>query len=159
MIQQDVTRATAVKNSNKKITITLALLLVISAGAFGWSFYKYTQTKKQLMQVSSIEGQKAIAQKEVNALLEKVKKHMVLPEGEEPVVATVTDKEALSKEQPFYANAHNGDRVIAYMTARKAIIYDPIRDVIVNAGPIYVDNTAGQQQQIQNQQQATTTNK
>lgn len=137
-------------NSAKKtgLMIVLALLVIASVG-FGWSYYKYRQTQKQLAKVSSAEGQKQIAKQEINDLLAKVRKHMVLPENEEPVVATITDKELLAKEQPFYSQAHNGDRVIAYMTARKAIIYDPLRDLIVNSGPIYVDQAA-QKQQIQN---------
>lgn len=148
-LSHSASAAKASKSSGSSAAAILLLLFIISSAAFGWSFYKYNQTKKQLAAVSSIEGQKEVAKKEVNALLAKVRKHMVLPDNEEPVVATVTDKEALAKEQPFYQNAHNGDRVIAYMTARKAIIYDPIQDLIVNAGPIYVDSSA-QKQQLQN---------
>ncbi len=135
------TQADGNESKSKTFIIILLLLFFISATGLGWTYYKYQQTKQQLAKISSAEGQKEIAKKEVDDLLNKIKKHMVLPEGEEPVVATVTDKEALAKEQPFYKDASNGDRVIAYMTARKAIIYDPIHDIVVNAGPIYVDNS------------------
>ncbi|MEI8361478.1 MAG: hypothetical protein WCG01_05085 [bacterium] len=134
--------STPEQSSNKGVLIGLVILVVLSGSGFGWSFYKYYQTKKQLAIASSPEIQKEMAKKESDALIAKVKRLMVLPENEEPVVATVTDKDALSKEQPFYQDAHNGDRVIAYMAARKAIIYDPVNDKIVNAGPIYVQNNA-----------------
>jgi hypothetical protein len=127
--------------SDKKIsTVVLVVLLLLAVGAFGATFYKYRQTQTQLQQLSSAEGQKAIAKKDIDELLAKLRKHIVLPVGEDPVVATVTDKDALAKEQPFYQNAHNGDRVLAYIQARKAIIYDPIKDVVVNAGPIYMSD-------------------
>lgn len=128
------------QTSNKGALIALLVLLVLTGSGFGWSFYKYYKVKKELAIASSIEGQREVAKKENDALIKKVKRLMILPENEEPVIATVTDKDALAKEQPFYQEAHNGDRVIAYMTARKAIIYDPINDKIVNAGPIYVQS-------------------
>lgn len=158
MFKQDSgDKDTAVDTASTKksgLLIVLALLVVATAG-FGWSYYKYRQTQKELVKISSLEGQKEIAKKEIEDLLARVRQHMVLPEGEEPVVATITDKDTLAKEQPFYSQAHNGDRVIAYMTARKAIIYDPVRDLIVNSGPIYVDNAA-QKQQIDNNTATTT---
>lgn len=139
--------------SKTGLIIVLILFILASAG-FGWSYYKYSQTKKELAKLSSIDGQKQIAKQEIEDLLKKIRRHMVLPDGEEPVVATITDKDLLAKEQPFYAQAHNGDRVIAYMTARKAIIFDPVRDIIVNSGPIYVDSAA-QKQQIDNNSTST----
>ena len=129
-------------SGSSKFVITILLVLFLaSAAGLGFTYYKYNTAKKALAKISSTEGQKAMAKKEIDDLLAKVKRHMVLPQGEDPVVATVTDKDALAKEQPFYKDANNGDRVIAYMVARKAIIYDPIHDVVVNAGPIYIDNT------------------
>lgn len=136
-------------SGKKSGLIVVLVLFVLASAGFGWSYYKYNQTKKELAKVSSADGQKQIAKQEIEDLLKRVRKHMVLPENEEPVVATITDKELLAKEQPFYSQAHNGDRVIAYMTARKAIIYDPLRDLIVNSGPIYVD-AAAQKQQLNN---------
>lgn len=148
MFKKDLSDELLPKNSSGKKTLILALLLLllVAGGGFGWSFYKYQQTKKDLAKAYSAEGQKELAKKEIDEILDRVRKHIVLPADEEPVIATITDKDLLASEQPFYKNAHNGDRVIAYMTARKAIIYDPVNDVIVNAGPIYVDAQAQDQQ-------------
>ena len=63
---------------------------------------------------------------------------MVLP-SEEPTIATVSNIEAL-RSQPFFANAKNGDRVLIYVNARKAVLYDPVNNKIVEATPINIGN-------------------
>lgn len=132
------TSPSTLKKRSNKTTAVLLLIVIMLIAALTLTGLQYKKTKDTLKKLSSAEGQQELAKKETNALLEKVGKLMVLPGDEDPIVATITDKDLLSKEQPFYANASNGDRVIAYIRARKAIIYDPIRNVIVNAGPIYV---------------------
>jgi len=74
--------------------------------------------------------------KELASVMEDVNSLMLLPEGELPIMATVTNAEDLKKEQPFYANVLDGDKVLIYVQNQKAIIYSPSRDVIVNVGPV-----------------------
>jgi hypothetical protein len=119
--------------------IILILIAVLATAGFGLMLKKYIETKKQLAIITSVEGQKEIAKKEVSALLEKVGKLIVLPLGEEPTVATITDAEALKKEQSFYSDARNGNRVIIYMQAKKAIIYDEEKNILINVGPIFLN--------------------
>ncbi len=71
-------------------------------------------------------------------LLGRVEKHIRLPRGEEPIVATVTDARRLIEEQPFYKDVKNGHKVLIYSS--KAIIYDPVNDVLINVGPIMVND-------------------
>lgn len=130
-----------VKKSGKLGRIVLITIIVILVGIAAASSYFYYQAQKKITELSSIKGQQMLAQKEVESLLTQVGKHMVLPEKEKPTVATVTDVKALKKNQPFFENAQNGDKVIVYVQARKAIIYNPERDVIVNVGAVAVDET------------------
>lgn len=61
---------------------------------------------------------------------------MFLPE-EDPTIATITDAENLIQQQPFYAGAQNGDKLLIFPNAKKAIIYSEARDKLINVGPIY----------------------
>jgi len=117
----------------------LVLLLVVAA--IGWfnSYQKYNQTKRQLATVSDPKAQQEKIKAEAKDLTERVGKLMVLPEGE-PTVATVADSQALAKEQPFFKDAQNGDKVLIYKD--KAIIYNPTENKIINVGPIYLSKDA-----------------
>lgn len=78
------------------------------------------------------------AQEETEALVLALGKLMELPQGETPAIATISDKEKL-KEQPFFKNAENGDKLFAYNTAMVAIIYRPKTNKIINVAPITVN--------------------
>lgn len=76
------------------------------------------------------------AQKELAAAVVAVGELMILPEGDEPVLATVTDAEALTAQQAFFTGAIDGDQLLLFPKNLKAIIYSPSRNKIINAGPI-----------------------
>lgn len=121
--------------------VLFIIIALVLAGVAGASLYKYFEAKKEIAKLSTLDGQQKLAQQEVDALLAKVSKHMLLPEKEKPSVATVTDVESLKKNQSFFVKAHDGDKVIVYVHARKAIIYRPEKDIIVNVGSVAVDDT------------------
>lgn len=131
--------------------LAVIAVLVIAIGGFAWAFNNYRQMKKELDVLKNPNVQQEQAKKENAELIAKLGRHMILPTDEEPVIATVTDAAALAKEQPFYQNTKNGDKVIVYTKAKKAIIYSPTDDKIVNVGPVYIDETkqaAAQDQKI-----------
>jgi hypothetical protein len=84
------------------------------------------------------------AQKELAKAVAAVSELMILPKGDEPVLATVTDAETLIKQQAFFARAMNGDQLLLFPKNMKAVIYSPSRKLIVNVGPI--QQSAGNQQ-------------
>ncbi len=114
---------------NKLIGLIVVIVLIIG-GYYAWTFLAPGQTEQQKQE------------KEIKALVAQVSKLMVLPEGELPQVAEIKDAALAAKEQPFYTGAQNGDKVLVYVNARKAIVYSPSRDMIVNAGPILGDSEA-----------------
>ena len=79
------------------------------------------------------------AKEEYDTLVKKVGTHIDLPQNESPTVATVTDVNKL-KGQTFFKNAQNGDKVMIYTQARKAILYRPSTNKIIDEGPISVLN-------------------
>lgn len=119
-------------NNQKVVWGVLAALVVVALGA---AVYFYTQLN-QLQQ----DPQK-VAQKESKTLVAKVGKLIVLPEGEEPTVATVTDPNLL-RDQPFFANAKTGDKVLIYTNARKAILYNPEENKIIEVAPVNIGAAA-----------------
>jgi len=124
-------------NSGKKLVKTLLILLVITLIGLVAALFSYYNTAKKLNNLSTTSGQKEIAKKELDELVKKIGKLIVLPTGEIPTVATITDADGLSKSQSFYLGASNGDKVLIYFKAQKAYIYNPSKDILVNVGTKY----------------------
>jgi len=76
---------------------------------------------------------------EAEYLVEKVGKLIILPTDEVPTIATVSNLEAL-KGQAFFVGAKNGDKVLIYTKAQKAVLYDPILNKIVNVAPLNIED-------------------
>lgn len=113
----------------KKIAVTV--MLVILAGSSIYFYSKYKETKKDSGVVVAAENKK---------LLEKVSKIIELDNSEEPVIATVTDMTKLAG-QPFFAKAKLGDKVLVYSGSKKAIIYRPEVNKIIEVGALVVSVT------------------
>ena len=116
------------------------LIIIILVSLAGWLFYNYREVKKEVVRLSTPEGQQAFLDQQTEDTIERIRKHMVLPEDEVPTVVTITDIDLLTEQQPFFNGAQNGDKVLVYAGARKAIIYSPERDIVVNVGTIVADN-------------------
>ena len=72
---------------------------------------------------------------EVQKTVAEVAKLIILPQDEAPTVATISDVGKL-RGQAFFANAQNGDKVLIYTKAAKAILYDPVQKKIVEMAPL-----------------------
>lgn len=107
-----------------KLIVGSAVVFLIIAGAIGYFFFTKSNTPTT-----------GASPDEVTRLIDEISRIYDLPTGEPPTVATVTDVEKL-KDQPFFAKAKNGDKVIIYNQAKKAILYDPISKKILEVAPI-----------------------
>ncbi len=116
-------------NAGLFIIITLAILFV---SALGTTYYFY---KKSLSFVVKDP------QKEMEQTIQMIDGHMVLPLDENPTMATISDPEKL-KDQPFFANAKKGDKVLIYASSQRAILYDPEADIIIEVAPINLATVA-----------------
>lgn len=74
------------------------------------------------------------AQREIDSLVKSVSKLVILPE-ESPTVATVTNLEEL-KGQEFFKNAKVGDKVLIFVQAQKAVLYNPDSNRVVEIAPL-----------------------
>lgn len=88
-----------------------------------------------------VDAYKANPQKaasdELQMIVERVGKLVALPMDETPTVATVNDPEKLV-DQPFFAQAKKGDKVLIYTTAKKAILFDPVGGKIIEIAPLNI---------------------
>ncbi|HSX08584.1 MAG TPA: LytR C-terminal domain-containing protein [Candidatus Saccharimonadales bacterium] len=113
------------------ILIAFGLLLVAAIGVAVYFYFQYQQTQTQLNK--STQGNVQAA------LISEVGKLIVLPTGETPAIATVSDVNKL-KGQSFFVHARNGDKVLIYSKAQEAILYDPLAGKIIEVGPISLTN-------------------
>lgn len=110
------------------LVIILALLVLVAGGAAAY-FYQKVRTLEQNPQ--------KIVQEQIKEVVARVSRLIILPEGEDPTVATVSDPEKL-KDQPFFAKAKKGDKVLIYTNAKRAILYDPVAEKIIEVAPINI---------------------
>lgn len=108
------------------LTSIFLLLVIGSVATAGFFYYRY----RAIAASTDSAKQKANAD-ELKRIIDDVAKLMVVPTDETPTMATVTDKEKL-REQPFFSNAENGDKVLFYTKAGKAILYRPSLKKVVD---------------------------
>lgn len=122
----------------KRISIPLIfpLLLFIVAVFYGYSYYNLSQELSELR-----ANPRLLADKEAQQLVIEVGKFMALPTGESPTVATVTDVEKL-KKQPLFAKAANGDKLLIYSEAKKAILYRPNEEKVIDVVAVNIGGVA-----------------
>ena len=126
----------------KKIGIFLSVLFILIGGIIGavsgiYYFNKFKGAEQRLREAS------LTSQESVESLIAKVGKLIKLPEGEIPTVATVSDLARL-KEQPFFNKAKVGDKVLIYTQAKKAFLYDPVNNLILEVGPLVIPTPTAQ---------------
>ena len=117
---------------SKKIIFIVGVILLLVVLAPSYYFYKKYQQLKR-----SVVNPNLPSKTEIQKLLEKVDKLIVLPKDEEPTIYTEIDVDKI-KKQPFFTLAKNGDRVLIYSKARKAILYDPKANKVVEVGPLAI---------------------
>jgi hypothetical protein len=103
------------------------------------------KTKPELIGLSRDSGEEQV--EETQMLVEEVGKIIELPE-EVPTIATVTEIEKV-REQKFFARAENGDKVLIFTSAKKAILYRPNEKKIIEVGVVNVDEEIQTQQEVE----------
>lgn len=110
----------------KYLFFTLIVLVVAFAGAAAFFYWQFEIIK---------QNPRSVAQTEVKDLIARVSKLIVLPKDEEPTIATVSDPIKL-QDQPFFVKAKAGDKVLIYPNSKKAILYDPTNNIILEVAPV-----------------------
>lgn len=111
--------------SNKKIIIvaSLACIVLFTFSCIFYLRYRALQNK----QPETVNSK----------LIKKVAKKTDIPKNETPTVAIIQDINKL-QDQQFFKDAKNGDSLLIYNTAQKAVIYREQSDEVINVGPIQI---------------------
>jgi hypothetical protein len=120
----------------KKEWVLVIVILVIIIAAAGSGGYYFSQTQKGQ---SIFAPFKSASDDQLESVVSQVGKLMVLP-NETPQLATVSDVTKLAN-QPFFTHAQNGDKVLIYQNAKKAILYRPSVNKIIEVAPVNIPSS------------------
>ena len=123
--------------------VLLVALIVLAVGLFA---VKNLYDKEQLRQeVARLEQAQTVSTaNEAVDLKDKIARLLELPTDETPTVATVVDADKV-REQAFFANSRNGDKILLFSTTGKAVLYRPATNKIVEIAPISLGDQSDQQ--------------
>lgn len=101
------------------------------------ALFSVMHSKNQLQaKVDKLSSNSATAnQNEVNQLTQQISQFFQLPTGETPTLATVSDASKV-RNQAFFKDAQNGDKVLLYSKAGEAILYRPSTKKIIAVAPV-----------------------
>lgn len=114
-----------------KVLFMILIPLVIGGGLI----YAIALKKPEFLGLPKGSAQ---AQVEVETLVAEVSGLIALPTDEKPTVATITDVEKI-RTQAFFKNAMNGDKVLIYTNAKKAILYRPTEKKVIEVGAVNIN--------------------
>ncbi|HVZ24207.1 MAG TPA: hypothetical protein VG871_24210 [Vicinamibacterales bacterium] len=120
----------------RRLWIAAAVVIACLAAFVGYRWFgSHPASASSADPNATSTAEEQAAAREVQDIVARVGRLIELPEGETPTVATVTDPDKLA-DQPFFANAKKGDDVLLYTKAKKAYLYDPAADKLVDVAPI-----------------------
>ncbi len=120
------------KRSNIGIFILIGALIAVLGGVYAWWSWSDWFPEEGAPETETTQ----LSEESVD-IITKVGELIVLPEGEEPTIAKVTDPDKL-RDQVFFANAKEGDVVLIYTQAQKAYLYDPVAHKLVEVAPLTI---------------------
>ncbi|HYF05008.1 MAG TPA: hypothetical protein VEA59_02440 [Patescibacteria group bacterium] len=108
-------------------------VIILAAAAF-WYFRVHSGPKVETANSTSSKQNQSEAVKEAENILDRVAKHIDLPQGEKPQVARVTDASKLKSKFPSLSNVKTGDYLVVYSTW--TAVYDPEDDKLTTVTPL-----------------------
>lgn len=124
------TKSNSKKPKNGLIIGLITVIILAGVGFLGWMYYDAQQ------EVDRLKNPQEAAKLEVEVLVERVSSLTELP-NEMPTVATVQDKTKL-QSQAFFAKAENGDKVLIFTQSKRAILFRPSTNKIIEIAPINI---------------------
>ena len=123
------THSTQPEGNSFRSVVLLFFLIVIVMGILGGLLL--LNNRQMTIEAATESAEKS----EETILIEKVRELIELPANEIPTIATVSDRSKLAG-YTFFENAQDGDKILIYTQAGKAIIYRPSTHIVINSAPI-----------------------
>ncbi len=131
--------STVYKKNNKFKSILRKIIknILIIKPIYTISFVIIILLLLALVLIPSPKAQDPVKQASVEAEMVKkeLSKHMILPTNQQIDIRKITSK----VEDPFFQNAEIGDYLIIFYENRIAYIYSIEKNIIVNAGVVFID--------------------
>lgn len=118
-------------------TFYMILIIVALLGVGVFFAVRYVQSSRTIRKLQQAAAQ--TPDRQANDLVRTIGMHMVLP-NEKPTIATVEDTKKLSG-QTFFQSARNGDKVLIYAKAQKAVLYRPSISKVIEVAHVRIDDT------------------
>lgn len=128
------------KPTKKRTFVVIAVLVaVLALAAGGYAAYNYVQNQNET--IDRLSDPQQAAKDEATRIKDLVAQLAEVPSDEIPTVATVSDVSKL-QGQAFFAKAQNGDKVLIFTKAKKAYLYRPSTNKLIEVAPINIGNKA-----------------
>lgn len=131
------TRKSRIKRMSwKKWFVLIIVIALIGTGTYFYNNYRDLQKENQRLANPTESAKAANAE-----LIQKVGQIVEIPSGETPTIATVTDASKL-KSQSFFELSENGDKVLIFTQAKRAYLYRPSTNKIIQIAPVNIGANA-----------------
>lgn len=127
---------TFVRHEHKRVLVMTIIAVLLGAAGAGWYAVEYYRSELQRAQQSVQTGTREDT--EADRIIKEVSSMVMTPSGETPTVANVADVDKL-KSQAFFTSAQNGDVVLIYASAKRAILYRPSEKKVIEATSVTFD--------------------
>ena len=134
MAEENKTKKSKLSKKNTKVlVIVLVALAIVGVGAY----FAYDYVQDQNAKIERLSDPQQAAKDEATRVKELVAELADIPADETPTIATVNDAAKL-QGQAFFINAQNGDKVLIFTKAKKAYLYRPSTNKIIEVAPINI---------------------
>lgn len=120
--------------------IIFIVVIILMLGIMMFLAYDRNKLKNEVAKSSSTSTSSV---NEAQELKQAISQYIELSDEETPTVATVVDVNKV-KNQTFFKNAQNGDKVLLFAKSGKAILYRPSTKKVIEVAPINVGNSQAQ---------------
>lgn len=118
-------------------TLSLAVIFILIIGAAGYFFLQWQKTEKLIDNTGEeLSAEQEATREEITDLVEQIGQLVTLPEGELPSLVTIKNANEITDNKDFFVDAQNGDQVLVYQKAKKAFLYRPSINKLINLAPI-----------------------